>query len=219
MLGTAIIAAALATGDTMSAHDPLVGCRRRSGRPTSSSRRQRREARPPAADAGAATGVRYFPQATPTAVRRTPSRARPRRRRRAGDRRAGRRPGRDQPPDRAAGDAVRQRPAPAARASARSTPKAAAAVSLARPAPGRGVSEPKAADRARRRAGDTIRVFAGRRSTAAMRVQGDRQLRRRRHRRRRPADAARRRPAAARPARPDQVRARVQPRRRRSVRA
>ncbi len=109
MLGTAIITAALATGDTMSQTIRSVAI----------------SALGPTDEVVAAKGIerpvcnrelRHRHALLPAELRRPGRegrrRLRPRRRRRAGDRRAGRGAGPDEQADRAARDAVRERPGP-----------------------------------------------------------------------------------------------------------
>ena len=120
---------------------------------------------------------------------------------------------RDEPPERAPGDALRQRRSGPATGSARSRPPTGSAVSLAALRPGWVYLNRDGADKLDASAGDTLRVFAGQHGRRGA-GEGDRLLRRRRHRRRGGADAAPGGAAAPRPARPDQVRARLEPRRR-----
>ena len=106
MLGTAIIAAALATGDTMShtIRSSAATCarpdRRGGRREGHRGRARQRQCRRPAA----ATSREGYADR----IARDARGLRPRRRRRAGDRRADRRAGRLEPAERAAGDAVRE---------------------------------------------------------------------------------------------------------------
>ena len=109
MLGTTIIAASLATGDTMShtiraAAIEALGPDRRGGRPCRGAGGRR------ARELGAATGADYFPERVAARVRGALAGSGPGRRRDAGDRRAVAVAGARPAPQRAARDAVRRGP-------------------------------------------------------------------------------------------------------------
>ena len=158
MLGTTIIAAALATGDTMShtirasavaalgRADEVVAAR---GVEAALARRARA---PPAP----ATSRRRTPPASPGAAR-----LRPRRRRRARDRRADRGAGRHEPPERAARHALRERRRQRCAAFGTMRSGGSATVSLADLRPGEVFLNAEAASNLDARAGDSLRVFAG----------------------------------------------------------
>ena len=107
MLGTTIIAAALATGDTMSQtirSAAVAGL----GRADEVVAARGVEA-PLAPDSTGATGVRYFPQRDAARIARAAALLGPRRRRGSRDRRAGRGPGPDLSTERATCRALRRR--------------------------------------------------------------------------------------------------------------
>ena len=212
MLGTTIIAAALATGDTMSQtiRSTAVAALGRADVVVAA----RGVDAPLSPESTGATGARYFPQAYADRIARAARRLRPRRRGRPGDRRADRGAGRD----RRARTSRASRCSRAAPASLRPSGRYRAARGRCRSltcAPARSTSMPRPHPSLDARAGDTLRILVGR-TTAVVRVRSVVRLPRQRYGRRGTADAARSGAAPARQAGPDQAALRRESRRRRA---
>ena len=162
MLGTTIISAALATGDTMS-HTIRSSATAALGQ-TDEVDRARKGIDAALASGGGSTGCDATSRrATRDRIARDTARSGPGRRRAAGDHRARRGPGRHEPPDRAARDAVRDRDPAAGTAFGDIRDRRPTRSRSAGSAPGRGLPQPEGRrTSSTRSAGDTLQVLAGR---------------------------------------------------------